>query len=64
MFKAFVLEQKGTFVLADVQNGIGSSPATVRKAVDELVEAGQIEKPGSVPDWHGRGRAPVQYGRS
>lgn len=62
--KAYVLEQKGTFILADIMNGIGGSPATVRKAVDELIETGQVEKLGPVPDYHGRGRAPVQYSRS
>ena len=62
--KAFVLDQKGTFVLADVQSGVGGSPATVRKAVEELVEAGQVEKLGPLPDYQGRGRAPIQYSRS
>lgn len=62
--KAFVLKQKGTFTLADVMSGIGGSPATVRKAVDDLVESGQVEKLGPVPDYSGRGRAPTQYSRS
>jgi hypothetical protein len=62
--KAFVLKQKGTFILTDVMSGIGGSPATVRKAVDELVESGQVEKLGPVPDYGGRGRAPTQYSRS
>jgi hypothetical protein len=62
--KAWVLSQKGTFLLADVINGVGGSQATVRKALDELVESGQVEKLGPVPDYSGRGRAPVQYSRS
>lgn len=62
--KAYILDQKGTFLLADVMNGVGGSPATVRKAVDELVEAGQVERLGPVPDYGGRGRAPIQYSRS
>lgn len=62
--KAWILDQKGTFVLADVMSSVGGSPATVRKAVDELVESGQVEKLGPVPDYTGRGRAPVQYSRS
>lgn len=61
--KHWVLEQKGTFILADVMRGVGGSPATVRKAVDELIEAGQVERLGPVPSWTGRGRAPVQYSR-
>jgi hypothetical protein len=62
--KAFVLKQKGTFTLADVMSDAGGSPATVRKAVEELVESGQVEKLGPVPDYSGRGRAPTQYSRS
>lgn len=62
--KVHVLNLQGTFLLTDVMNTIGGSPATIRKAVDELVETGQVEKLGPVPDHHGRGRAPVQYSRS
>jgi hypothetical protein len=62
--KTYVLEQSGSFVLADVQGGIGGSIATVRKAVEELVEAEQVERLGPVAGYHGRGRAPVQYSRS
>jgi len=62
--KGWVLDQKGTFVLSDVQAGVGGSPATVRKAVEELVEAGQVEKLGPMADYQGRGRAPIQYSRS
>jgi hypothetical protein len=62
--KSYVLEQTGTFVLADVMSGVGGSPATVRKAVDDLVESGQVERLGPMPDYQGRGRAPIQYSRS
>lgn len=62
--KAYVLEQKGTLLLADIMGGLGGSPATVRKAVDELVEAGQVKRLGPMPDYTGRGRAPIQYSRS
>jgi hypothetical protein len=62
--KNYVLAQKGTFLLSDVMGGIGGSQATVRKAIDELIETGQIEKLGPVPDYSGRGRAPIQYSRS
>ena len=62
--KAHVLGLKGTFVLTDVMSGVGGSQATVRKAVDELVESGAVEKLGPMPDYSGRGRAPVQYSRS
>jgi hypothetical protein len=62
--KAWVLNLKGTFLLADVMNGAGGSPATVRKAVDELIESGDVEKLGPLQDYNGRGRAPIQYSRS
>jgi hypothetical protein len=62
--KAHVLKQKGTFVLTDIINSVGGSQATVRKALDELIESGQVEKLGPVPGYQGRGRAPIQYGRS
>jgi hypothetical protein len=62
--KAFVLGLSGTFVLADVMSGAGGSQATVRKALDELVESGAVEKMGPVPGYSGRGRAPIQYNRS
>ena len=62
--KAYVLGLDGPFVLSDVMSGAGGSPATVRKAVDELVDAGKVTRLGPVPDHHGRGRAPVRYTRS
>jgi hypothetical protein len=62
--KNYVLGLKGTFILTDVMNGVGGSQATVRKAIDELIEAGQVEKLGPMPNYSGRGRAPVQYSRS
>lgn len=62
--KAYVLSLKGTFILTDIMSGVGGSQATVRKAVDELIEGGQVEKLGPMPDYSGRGRAPVQYSRS
>jgi hypothetical protein len=62
--KDYVLAFKGTLVLTDIMTGVGGSQATVRKAIDELIEAGQVEKLGPVPDYQGRGRAPTQYSRS
>lgn len=59
--KAHVLSLKGTFILTDIITGFGGSPATVRKAVDELIDAKQVEKLGPDPDYQGRGRAPIQY---
>jgi hypothetical protein len=62
--KAHVLGLEEPFVLSDVMSAVGGSPATIRKAVDELVEAGQVTRLGPVPDHSGRGRAPVGYARS
>jgi hypothetical protein len=62
--KAFILDQKGTFLLVDVINGVGGSQATVRKAIDELIGSGDVQKLGPVPDYQGRGRAPLQYKRA
>ncbi len=39
----------------------GGSPATVRKAVEDLVESGRVEKLGPAVGHTGRGRAPTQY---
>jgi hypothetical protein len=62
--KSYVLAQTGTFLLADIMNGIGGSQATVRKALDELIDAGQVTKLGPVPNYTGRGRAPIHYRRA
>jgi len=50
------------FTLADVaREAGGGSPQTVRKAVDEMIEAGQARNLGPKPDHDGRGRAPTLY---
>jgi hypothetical protein len=59
--KAWITNHKGTFILTDVMQGAGGSPATVRKAVDELIDAGTVKKLGPMQDYTGRGRAPIQY---
>jgi len=61
--KAHVLAQAGPFLLADVMASVGGSQATVRKAIDDLVNTGDVDKLGPVPDYNGRGRAPIQYER-
>lgn len=50
------------FTLADVaREAGGGSPQTVRKAVDEMIEAGQARSLGPKTDHSGRGRAPTLY---
>jgi hypothetical protein len=62
--KTYVLAQHGTFVLADITSGVGGSQATVRKALDELIDTGHVTKLGPLPGYTGRGRAPTQYSRN
>ncbi len=50
------------FTLAQVAEAAGGgSPATVRKAVDELIAEGRAVKIGPAADHQGPGRAPVVY---
>lgn len=59
--KRQVTAMDGPFTLAEVMQRAGGSPATVRKAVEDLVESGRVEKLGPAPDHSGRGRAPTRY---
>lgn len=56
-----VLGRTAAFTLKDVSDGLGGSLMTIRKVVEELVEAGSVERLGPIEDYQGRGRAPVQY---
>jgi hypothetical protein len=50
------------FTLSDLADAAGGgSPATLRKAVDELIAEGRVAKIGPKEDHHGRGRAPTVY---
>ena len=49
------------FTIAEVMAKAGGSPLTVRKAVEDLVKEGTVERRGPVPGYAGRGRAPIQY---
>ena len=51
------------FTLSDLMNDVGGSPATVRKAVDELIAEGSVERLGPMTHHAARGRAPIQYRR-
>jgi hypothetical protein len=59
--KSHILSLRRPFILTDIMGSVGGSQATVRKAVDELIDAGQVSKLGPVPDYQGRGRVPLQY---
>ncbi|MBI2711034.1 MAG: hypothetical protein HYX34_15295 [Actinobacteria bacterium] len=55
----------GPFTLNDVaERAGGGSPATVRKAVEELVDSGRVVRLGPAPGHHGPGRAPTRYARA
>ncbi|CAN5719389.1 hypothetical protein BH24ACT2_BH24ACT2_19220 [soil metagenome] len=50
------------FTLSDLADAAGGgSPATLRKAVDELIADKRVTKIGPKEDHHGRGRAPTVY---
>jgi hypothetical protein len=50
------------FTLSDLADAAGGgSPATLRKAVDELIADKRVTKIGPKQDHHGRGRAPTVY---
>lgn len=61
--KHAILQRSGTFTLVDVSNEAGGSPMTVRKAVTQLIDAGQVERVGPHPDWRSQGRAPIIFRR-
>ncbi|MGQ0618176.1 MAG: hypothetical protein ACT4PW_14505 [Acidimicrobiia bacterium] len=60
--KAVTSRMPKQFTLADLADKAGGgSPATVRKAVDELIVSGKAKKVGPKPNYSGRGRAPTVY---
>jgi len=60
--KAVATEMPKRFTLAQLaERAGGGSPATVKKAVDELVAEGAATRLGPDPDHQGPGRAPTLY---
>jgi hypothetical protein len=59
--KEAVLTFVEPFTLNVVMEKVGGSPMTVRKAVEDLIADGKVERQGPVPGYSGRGRAPIQY---
>lgn len=51
----------GPFVLTDIADQVGGSPMTIRKAMEQLVADGKVERLGTDPKYSGRGRAPIRY---
>lgn len=60
--KAVALQMPKRFTLAQLaERAGGGSPATVRKAVEELIGEGRATSVGPAPDHSGPGRAPTLY---
>ena len=49
------------FTIADLRDRVGGSPATVRKALESMVTAGEVESLGAAEGWGGPGRPPHRY---
>ncbi len=63
IIQAWVLASDSPFTSADVQRSVGGSAATIKKAIDALTDAGEVENLGPVTDHSARGRAPFHYQR-
>ena len=60
--KAVALQMPKRFTLAQLADRAGGgSPATVRKAVEELIADGKVTNAGPATDHQGPGRAPTVY---
>jgi hypothetical protein len=58
------LRVSGPFTVSELRALVGGTPATVRKALDGLLEEGRLVDLGPDRDWSGRGRSPHLYRRS
>jgi DNA-binding transcriptional ArsR family regulator len=58
------LRVSGPFTVSELRALVGGTPATVRKALDGLLEDGRLVDLGPDKDWSGRGRAPHLYRRT
>jgi hypothetical protein len=56
------IPKRGRFTTTDLRNATGASLGTVRRVIQELVSAGEVEEAGPIPT-EGRGRGPMQYRR-
>lgn len=57
----WILRQNKPFTTADIAAGAGGSPATIKKAIEELTRKRKIRNLGVDPDHQNRGRAPFIY---
>ena len=62
VIKAAAVRLPRQFTLNDLaEKAGGGSQGTLRRAVDDLVAEGKVRKVGPVPNYRGRGRAPILY---
>jgi hypothetical protein len=59
--KDAILKQPGDFTLAQIAAASGGSPMTIRKAMDEMIATGDVERIGPTPNWSQPGRAPILF---
>lgn len=57
----WMVKQNKPFTTADIQSGVGGSPATVKKAIDQLLAAKKLRNLGVNAEHQNRGRAPFMY---
>jgi hypothetical protein len=53
--------QFGEFTFRDVALSLGGSPMTIRKAVNNLIDQGLVERVGPAVSFPGAGRAPIVF---
>lgn len=58
------LRVSGPFTVSELRALVGGTPATVRKALDGLLEDGRLVDLGPDRNWTGRGRSPHLYRRA
>jgi hypothetical protein len=60
--KAAAVRLPRQFTLNDLaEKAGGGSQGTLRKAVEDLMAEGKVKKVGPIPNYRGRGRAPILY---
>lgn len=59
--KVAAAKRTSEFTMADVSEASGASPMTIRKALNEMIDSGEIERLGPMPGWAQPGRAPILF---
>lgn len=61
--RAVIGSLAGSFSLTDVRHASGASPMTARKAINQLIQEGSVERVGPDPHRTGQGRAHILFRR-